>query len=316
MMPHAPPRSVLWRFAIWFALGLGGVLIAALPAQTVPAEPPVREAYAAVPGARIFYRDTGGSGVPVILLHAATGSSQVWEYQIPAFRAAGYRVIAYDRRGWGRTVINLAEPQPGIAADDLLGLLDHLGLNRVHLVGTAGGAPVVLDFALSHPQRVRGLVLANNLGLAQDAEVEEVVRRIRPPQLAAMPPEFRELGPHTGRVTRLALQRWVELRKDEPAAGIAGRREQPLRHRLTFALLQTIQAPTLLVAGGADLFALSTADAGSFAERIKGLRDIRRSRRGPLHLLEEQRRRPLTVRFSLSSADTNRLARSTIIRPM
>ena len=64
------------------------------------AETGVREAYATVPGARIFYRDTGGSGVPAILLHAATGSSRVWEYQIAAFTAAGYRVIAFDRRGW------------------------------------------------------------------------------------------------------------------------------------------------------------------------------------------------------------------------
>src|SRR5580658_6337635 len=100
--------------------------VASLSAQT-------REAYATVPGAKIFYRDTGGSGVPVILLHAATGSSRVWEYQIPAFVVAGYRVIAFDRRGWGRTTIDSAESkpsssQPSTAADDLLGLLDQLHL--------------------------------------------------------------------------------------------------------------------------------------------------------------------------------------------
>ena len=94
------PRLARWTFA-------GALAITMLHAQS-----PVREAYATVPGARIFYRDTGGSGVPVILLHAATGSSRVWDYQIPAFVAAGYRVIAFDRRGWGRTEINSAEPQP------------------------------------------------------------------------------------------------------------------------------------------------------------------------------------------------------------
>ena len=60
-------------------------------------------AYADVPGARLYYIDTGGHGVPVVFMHAATGSSQSWVYQIPAFTAAGYRLIAFDRRGRGRT---------------------------------------------------------------------------------------------------------------------------------------------------------------------------------------------------------------------
>lgn len=43
-----------------------------------------------VPGARLYYLDTGGSGTPVVFMHAATGSYQSWGYQIPAFTAAGY----------------------------------------------------------------------------------------------------------------------------------------------------------------------------------------------------------------------------------
>ena len=63
----------------WSALGLGLFSIATLSAQTpVSAESVVREGYASVPGARIFYRDSGGNGVPLVLLHAATGSSRVW----------------------------------------------------------------------------------------------------------------------------------------------------------------------------------------------------------------------------------------------
>ena len=84
-------------FTAWAVLGLGALPILMLPAQTpASSEPAIREAFAPVPGARIFYRDSGGNGVPVILLHAATGSSRVWEYQIPVFVAAGYRVI--DRK--------------------------------------------------------------------------------------------------------------------------------------------------------------------------------------------------------------------------
>lgn len=49
------------------------------------APPPDRETSAELPGVRIWYKDTGGSGVPVVFVHAATGSSRVWEYQLPAF---------------------------------------------------------------------------------------------------------------------------------------------------------------------------------------------------------------------------------------
>src|SRR6187431_1677578 len=81
--------------------------------------PPPREAFADLPGVRLCYRDTGGDGIPVVLMHAATGSSRVWEHQIPAFTAAGFRVIAFDRRGFGGTTIAPGGVQPGTAADDL-----------------------------------------------------------------------------------------------------------------------------------------------------------------------------------------------------
>src|SRR5262245_11727240 len=102
-------------------------LVAAL-AQT-----PTGEAQADLPGVRLSYADTGGSGVPVIFVHAATGSRRVWEYQLPAFTSSGYRVITYDRRGFGGSTVNAAGPQPGTGADDLLALADHLKLDRFHL---------------------------------------------------------------------------------------------------------------------------------------------------------------------------------------
>ena len=275
-----PSRLARYSFTTWAALGLGAFPVATLPAQSpASAESAVREAYATVPGARIFYRDTGGNGAPLILLHAATGSSRVWEYQIPVFAAAGYRVIAFDRRGWGRTAINSAESQPassqpassqpGTAADDLLALLDQLGLDRVHLAGTAAGAFVALDFALSYPQRVRSLVIANSIGGVQDADYLELGRRIRPqPQFDALPPEFRELGPSYRAGNAAGTQRWVELEKMSRPPG-PPTPPQPLRNRMTFALLETITAPTLLLTGDADLYAPPPV-LQLFAARIKG----------------------------------------------
>jgi pimeloyl-ACP methyl ester carboxylesterase len=232
-----------------------------------------REAYATVPGARIFYRDTGGSGAPVILLHAATGSSRVWDYQIPAFVAAGYRVIAFDRRGWGRTTMDSAESKPassqtGTAADDLQGLLDQLHLDRVHVIGTAAGGFAAIDFALSYRQRVRSLVVANSIGGVQDADFLELGRRIRPPQFDALPPEFRELGPSYRAGNAAGTERWVELEKISRPPGTPTP-AQPLRNRITFGLLETITAPTLLLTGDADLYAPPPV-LRLFAARIKG----------------------------------------------
>src|SRR5438093_7380508 len=71
-------------------------------------------------GVRLWYTDSGGSGVPVVLLHANTGNADSWQYNIPGFVEAGYRVVAFDRLGRRRVMTNPENgPQPGTIADDL-----------------------------------------------------------------------------------------------------------------------------------------------------------------------------------------------------
>jgi pimeloyl-ACP methyl ester carboxylesterase len=230
-----------------------GLSVSSLAAQTLPAV--LREAYAQLPGVRIWYVDSGGNGVPVVFLHAATGSSRVWEHQIPAFTAAGYRFIAYDRRGYGRTVIDPAGPQPGTGADDLQNLMDHLGIDRFHLVGTAAGGFTALDYALSFPMRLRSLVVANSIGGVVDADYRQLGRRLRPsPQFDALPPEFRELGPSYRAANPEGTARWMELEHTSRAAGSPAT-AQTMRNQLTFSLVETIGVPTLMLTGAADLYA-------------------------------------------------------------
>jgi pimeloyl-ACP methyl ester carboxylesterase len=236
-------KTHVTRFAaLWLSAA-----ISMLPGQII------HDGYATLPGVRLFYRDTGGSGVPVVFLHANTGSSRVWEYQIPAFAAAGYRLIAFDRRGWGRTG---SEPSahPGTAAGDLAALLDQLGISRIHLVGTAGGGFVALDFAVSFPERLRSLVVANTIGGIEDADFVALGRRLRPPEFNALPPEIRELGPSYRAAQPEGTQRWIDLEKISRPAGPPAP-AQPLRNHLTFSLLETIRTPTLLITGGADMYA-------------------------------------------------------------
>jgi pimeloyl-ACP methyl ester carboxylesterase len=133
-------------------------------------------------------------------------------------------------------------------------LLDQLGIMRVHLVGTAAGAFVALDFALSFPERVRSLVIANTIGGVQDADFLELGRRLRPPQFDALPPEFRELGPAYRAANAEGTKRWMDLEKISRPEGVRTP-AQPMRNRLTFSLLESIRLPALLLTGGADLYA-------------------------------------------------------------
>jgi pimeloyl-ACP methyl ester carboxylesterase len=225
-------------------------------------------AYADVPGARLWYVDTGGAGTPVVFLHAATGTSQVWEHQIQPFVSAGYRFIAYDRRGHGRTVIDKTAPQPGTAADDLQALMTHLRVDRFHVVGTAAGGIASLDYALAFPQRLRSLVVANSIGGVQDEDYLALGRRIRPaPQFDALPADFRELGPSYRAANPEGTRRWNELERQSHPDGAAPA-PPPTKNRLTFARLETIKTPTLLMTGDADLWAPPPL-MRLFAARIK-----------------------------------------------
>jgi len=222
-----------------------------LSAQTSAVASGLREGRLEIGGASIIYQDSGGSGAAVVFLHAATGTVLGWEKQVPAIIDAGYRFIAFDRRGWGRST---AGKEPGTAADDLLALLDHLKIDRCHLLGTAAGGFVAFDFALSYPQRLRSLMITNSIGGVEDPAFLELGRRIRPPGFDAMPVDFRELGPTYRAADPEGTARWLQLEKasrhdgPRPAA-------QPLRNHFTLKLLETITTPTLLLTGDADLYA-------------------------------------------------------------
>jgi pimeloyl-ACP methyl ester carboxylesterase len=224
-----------------------------------------------VAGARVWFVDSGGAGMPVVFMHAATGSVRNWEHQIGPFVAAGYRFIALDRRGWGRTVIDDAGPPSGTAADDLIALMDRLGVARFHLVGTAAGGFVALDCAVSYPDRLRSVVIANSIGGVQDEDYAELGRRLRPPAFNALPPDVRELGPAYRAANPDGTRRWLELEGMSRPSGAAA--AQPLKNHLTFALVETITVPTLLITGGADLYAPPPV-LKLFAARIKGAESL------------------------------------------
>lgn len=110
---------------------------------------------------KVHVDDTGGDGRPVVLIHGWPLSGEAWQAQIPALQQAGYRAIAYDRRGFGRS----DKPRGGYdydtLADDLQGVLEELDLRDVTLVGfSMGGGEVARYIAKHGEERLRSVVFA------------------------------------------------------------------------------------------------------------------------------------------------------------
>ena len=209
--------------------------------------------YLTLPGVDLYYEDTGGPGTSVVFLHALTGTADSWVYQVPAFTAAGYRCITYDRRGWGRSKATDPELHPETASDDLNALLESLSLAPVHLVATAAGGLIALDYVLAHPERVRSLVAANTIGGVQDESYLEVQRRARPSEIQNLPVELRELGPSYRATNPEGVKRWLEI--DHAARPDGTRPFPPVGEPITYARLQGMRVPTLVLSGEADLLA-------------------------------------------------------------
>jgi pimeloyl-ACP methyl ester carboxylesterase len=154
-----------------FVLLLAIVLTACAPAPT-PTPTPVPPTATPIPpptptpftgSARVklgditMYFEVHGEGKPLILLHGALGSADVWSNQVPVF-SLQYRVIALDSRGQGRTTDAEAPLGYHLMAEDTLRLMDYLGIDSAYVVGWSDGAVIGIDLAIHHPDRVKALV--------------------------------------------------------------------------------------------------------------------------------------------------------------
>lgn len=99
-----------------------------------------------------------GAGQTVVLLHAGVADSRAWETVAEALGADDLDVMAYDRRGYGSTPAAI-DPSAFTHVDDLVAVLDGLGVARAWLVGNSMGGALALDAVLLHPSRVAGMVL-------------------------------------------------------------------------------------------------------------------------------------------------------------
>ena len=113
-----------------------------------------RTGFVTVPGAQLWFDDRG-HGPAIVFTHAGIADHRMWDAQLAGF-SADHRVVRWDLRTYGRST---SDATPYSTRADLLAVLDHLGIDRVTLVGCSIGGGVTLSFAVEHPDRVDGLVL-------------------------------------------------------------------------------------------------------------------------------------------------------------
>ena len=152
-----------------------------------------------VEGARLYF-EAEGNGSPVVMIHAGVAHLRMWDAQVAAWRDR-HRVIRYDTRGFGRTV---TEDVPYSNRADLAAVMDHLDVEKAHLVALSRGAMIALDFAVEQPERVKSLVwVAGGVrGLEADDD----------PRLAALWPEMERLEEQKEweRLVELETQVWTD----------------------------------------------------------------------------------------------------------
>lgn len=223
---------------------------------TAPPPPPdlPEGRYVDVPGARLWTIDTGGDEAPVVvLLHAAVGATPHWSYQVLPLHQAGFRVVAYDRRGCGHSTATAevaaeGEPAADPSAADCLALLAALGVERAHVVGIAQGGRVATEVALARPGLVASLSLvASNAGIRFPPTVPEAPA-LMPRDFTTYPTWFTELGAPYRSVDPAGTLRWLALGGQHPA-GLSG----PVV-KLAPSALAEIEARVLLLGGDADPF--------------------------------------------------------------
>jgi len=201
----------------------------------------------------MFFRDAGGNGTPVVLLHAASGNSLLWNHQFVALAQAGFRAIAIDYRGVG------IPAGPGDWTPRIDELIVSLGVDRFHLLGTAAGGGTALQYALVHGAKLRSITIANSHGNVTDKDYLDMGKRTRPaPQFDELPVEFRELGPSYRAEFPEGVAQWRALSAAKPGDLSQGPARAPpalaATDAVTWAKLERFTLPTLLVTGDADLY--------------------------------------------------------------
>ena len=206
-------------------------------------------------GEHIYFEVTGDDDTApaVMLSHGAGGSHAAWYQQVPPLAAAGYRVVTWDCRGFGRSSFRTNTHGAAAAVADMTAVLDTLGVTRAHLVGQSMGGWWVTAFSVDSPERVRSLTLTNTVGgLWTDAIEAHFKQFVASPQ-----PEEQHLGVHPALMpsfverepARAFLYQQLNTFHAPPMAAIA---VALIGARIEHAELDALGIPILVITGSDD----------------------------------------------------------------
>ena len=229
-------------------------------------------------GARIHF-ERSGTGFPVLFIHAGIADSRMWEPQATAL-AKHFDMIRPDQRGFGHSEL---PPVPYSTLADLIALLNHLKVDRAHVVGCSVGGTAAIDLALDHPERVERLVLVAagvsgaNLGAADAALFADI--------------EAADEAGDVDAVNRAEVRLWVDGPRRPEGSAPAAVRElvldmngRMLRSNFDSAphqrldppavtRLHELTAPTLVIVGDQDL-PHASANADLIISKVAGARKV------------------------------------------
>ena len=203
--------------------------------------------------------DDAGKGIPVVLIHGFPLSRKMWQPQAGALVKAGYRVITPDLPGFGDS-----KPLTGIAsmaayADAVIGLLDHLGIEKAVVGGMSMGGYVLLNLAERYPQRLCAALYLVTRAAADDAAGKvrrgDLAGAVRSGDLVAVPEAFEQLLFAPGIAQRrpgliAEVRRWMDATSPE---GVIGGLLAMRDRKDYLALLPTLAVPALVVGAAVDV---------------------------------------------------------------
>lgn len=203
-------------------------------------------------GVELFYDLTGPEGAPVVAFSNSIGTTaEMWDAQVRAL-SGRYRCLRYDTSGHGRSPATRGEAGVETLADDLAGLLDGLGIERLHLVGLSLGGMTAQAFAAKYPDRLRSLTLMATAAHLPPAEAWETrARTVEAEGMAAIVdavmPRWFTPGYQDSPQARATRERFVANDAHGYAVCCRAIRDMDLRPGLS-----RITAPTLIIAGADD----------------------------------------------------------------
>lgn len=204
-----------------------------------------------IDGAKVAY-EVHGQGEPLLLIHGIFCSRKQWNLQIEYFKNK-YQVIACDLRGHGESSNTLTPYSVDLFTSDVIGLLDHLGVEQCICCGHSFGGLVAQELAISYPERVRGIILAETMYGASSTPWEAataVFINMWLPQMFGIENYIQLIAQFFGMYTPGGAE--YILQEAERHLGDEENQQNILKASLLFDSrwrLHKIQCPTLLVVG-------------------------------------------------------------------